>query len=327
MLSMKKIAIFVFTFALLLAAGSALSYKPPEIRTQSLIVMPDDGIKPILAIVENAGRSIDIVMQRLEDQRIRDALKVAIKRGVTVRVMIEDYSKDLGETRKDTERRIREAGAFVQWANPKFRITRQNTIIVDSNSAYISTFDLTQDAIDGSRGFIVKTVDPREVSEIVSMFEADWTRKRAIPASSRLAWSPDFYRTRAFQVIRGADHTLHIYAEAIEDANMVHTVARAINRGVMVRILVSAEESKASGPDMIKLMQAGAIVKTQKEPHLKANMILSDAGRKNQEALIGSVNLTTASMDEGRGLATVVRDEKRLSRMESAFMSDYSRAK
>lgn len=327
MLQIKRLTIAAVAFALLLAAGVAHSYKLPEIRTPSLIVMPDDGIKAILTIVESAGKTIDIVMHRLEDQRIRDALKVATKRGVTVRVMLEDYPKDPGETRVEAERRIREAGAFVQWANPMFKITRQNTIIADSSAAYISTFDFTKDAIDKSRGFIVRTLDPREVGEIARMFESDWTRTRSTPVSSKLAWSPDTYRMKAFKAVHGTRHTLHIYAEAIGDANMVHIIGRAVDRGVITRILVSAEDAKASGPDMIKLMQAGAIVKTQKEPRLRANMILSDVGHKNQEALIGSVDLTSAAMDESRGLSITVRDAKSLARIESAFKSDYARAK
>jgi hypothetical protein len=241
--------------------------------------------------------------------------------------MLEDYPKDIGETRKEAERKIREAGAFVQWANPEFRITRQNAIIIDSLAAYISTFDFTRSSIEGSRGFIVKTTDPREVSEIARMFEADWTRKRFTPKSSNLAWSPDIYRTKAFQTVHAARHTLHIYAEAIGDAHMVSTIARAVNRGLMVRVLVSAEAASASNPDMIKLMQAGAIVRIQKKPRLRANMILSDAGRKNQEALIGSIDLTSESMDEARGLAITLRDAKRLARIEAAFKSDYNRAK
>jgi phosphatidylserine/phosphatidylglycerophosphate/cardiolipin synthase-like enzyme len=327
MLQIKKLISVSLALVLLLAAGSAHSYKVPEIRTKSLIVMPDDGIKAILAIVQSAGRSIDIVMHRLEDQRVRDALKVAMKRGVMVRVMLEDYPKDIGETRKEAERKIKEAGAFVQWANPEFKLTHQKTIIIDSLAAYISTFDFTKEAIDRSRGFVVKTTDPREVGEIARMFEADWTRKRFAHKRSKLAWSPEIYRTKAFRTVHDARHTLHIYTEAIGNAHMVSTIARAVNRGLMVRVLVSAEAAAASNPDMIKLMQAGAIVRVQKEPRLRANVILPDAGRKNQEALVGSVALTSAAMDEGRGLAITLRDAKRLSRIEAAFKSDYDRAK
>jgi len=327
MLQMKTLIKSVVILALLIAAGSAHAYKIPKAMTPSLIVMPDDGIKPILSIADSASRSLDIVAHRLEDQRIRDALKAAIKRGVTVRVMLEDRPEGLGETREQVERKVREAGAFIQWANPKFKTTRQDTLIVDSKAAYISTFAFTEEAIDGSRGFIVKTVDPREVSEIARMFEADWTRARSAPASSRLAWSPDVYRTKAFRLISAALHTLHIYAEEIGDENMVRTIARAIERGVMTRILVSADGAKASGPGMLELMKAGAIVRTMKQPMLMANVILADAGKADQEALIGSIDLTEAAMDGSRGLAAVVSDKESLSRVESTFMSDYARAK
>ncbi len=58
--------------------------------TLSLITEPQDGITPVLSIINNATSSIELVMYELTDTQIEQALVAAQRRGVSVRVLLNE---------------------------------------------------------------------------------------------------------------------------------------------------------------------------------------------------------------------------------------------
>ena len=54
----------------------------------SLITEPDQGTQPILSLIQNAAKSVDLVMYQMSDKNISDALIAAAHRGVSVRVLL-----------------------------------------------------------------------------------------------------------------------------------------------------------------------------------------------------------------------------------------------
>jgi len=63
-----------------------------EIRT--LVVLPDDGIRPVLAAIAGAKKSILVKMFLFSEPRLIRALVAAHKRGVKVRVMLNPALRD-----------------------------------------------------------------------------------------------------------------------------------------------------------------------------------------------------------------------------------------
>lgn len=324
---MRSIIIISLLLLIISAPNAAISRTAAYADVPSVIVMPNAGVKPLTDIIESAQKSMDLVMHRLDDKRIQKALKLSAKRGVKIRIMLEKYPEGMGNDRKGIEKRVRDAGAFMMWANPAFVSTIQDTISIDSSVAYVSTFDFTKESIDGDRGFVVKVLDPREVSEIGRIFEADWNRRRATPTSNQLAWAPDLFRTRIFKLIQGTKHTLAIYSVDISDRHVIRLIAGAINRGVRVKVLVAGDRWDANYAWIIELMKAGARVRSMKKPRLRANAILSDNGRNHGLALIGSVDLVARSMDESRGLSVLVRNSAKLKVLNETFEKDWAAAK
>jgi phosphatidylserine/phosphatidylglycerophosphate/cardiolipin synthase-like enzyme len=56
--------------------------------TRQLVVLPDDGIRPVLAAIAAAKKSILVKMFLFSEPRLIRALIAAHKRGVKVRVML-----------------------------------------------------------------------------------------------------------------------------------------------------------------------------------------------------------------------------------------------
>ncbi len=292
----------------------------------ALIVMPDDGARPLEQIISDAGKSLDIVMHNLDDQRILKAISKTAKRGVKVRIILEKNPVGVSGDNDKARKRLESAGAFVKWADPKFEQTFQKTIIVDKNTVYVSTFDFTEKAIDGSRGFVIKVVDPREVDEIVKTFEADWNRKRINPVSANLAWAPKIARMKVSDLLRNVRYMLCIYSEKIKDQNIVEEIGRSIKRGVVVKVLIGDWDQKANEPGIVELSQLGARVLILKNPILMTNMILADAGHATETAFVGSVTLESSSLNTHRGLSVRINDQERLKQLKKIFEKDWERS-
>lgn len=293
--------------------------------TPSLIVMPDRDAAGLVRIIDSAKSSIDIVTRELTDPKVIDTLKAATKRGIKLRVMLEKYPGGAGK-KSSGDGRLKEAGAFLNWGNPEFKHTWQNTIVIDRSAAYVSTADFTEESIGKSRGFIVRLLDPREVSEIAEIFEADWNRRKARPRRGALAWAPDLFRSAVFDIINGAHHTISIYTESLMDDHMVRLIGKAIDRGVIVRTITSGRRYAESSPWITRLKALGGRVRKMDTPPLAANMILVDVGHEGARALIGSIDLTPDAMDKARGLAAEINDPERLDRLATIFKDDYSGA-
>jgi cardiolipin synthase len=317
--------ILVITFlALFSAHHNVFAAKITQTSDPALIVMPDDGAEPLERIISEAGKTIDIVMYRIDDPRILKAIKNTVNRGVKVRVMLEKYPSGIAGGNAAAKTVLENSGAFTAWTNPEFGLTLQRTAIVDAAAAYVSTFDFTQEAIDSSRGFVVELMDPREVLEIARIFDADWHRRQTTPENSKLAWAPQYARMRIFDLIRKARHSLLIYSERICDKDIERELGNAVKRGIDVKAIIV--DDKANMPGIIGIRQAGARVRTMKRPLLRANMIIADPGYEDQTALIGSLDLSSLSLDRDRGLSVLISDPAGLKRLKEVFEKDFASA-
>jgi hypothetical protein len=89
-----SVEIFTHSSTLSLATHSdrnalmAAAANSTEAENDQLIIEPNDGTKTVLSLINSASQSIDLVIYELSDPDIEDALSAASKRGVTVRVLL-----------------------------------------------------------------------------------------------------------------------------------------------------------------------------------------------------------------------------------------------
>ena len=88
---LSVIAVFFFIFSILSKSPSQI---PSTILVTSkptifsLITEPNDGIAPVISMINNATKSVDLVMYQLEDTQVEQALASAQARGVAIRVLL-----------------------------------------------------------------------------------------------------------------------------------------------------------------------------------------------------------------------------------------------
>ena len=122
---------------LLLACGPQ---QPPAIQGPArLIVMPDDGSIALSALLRSAEHSIDVMVYLLTSQEVVMELAAAQRRGVRVRVLLEEEPVGGGQGNRVAAQELTAAGVAVRWAAPTFRFTHAKVILVDGTRAAPST--------------------------------------------------------------------------------------------------------------------------------------------------------------------------------------------
>ena len=136
-----------------------------------LIVLPDDGITPLLKAIQRAKTSIDLVIFRFDRVDLEKALAAAVTRGVAVRVLIA-HTNGGGEKRlRKLEPRLLEAGITVtRTADDLPRYHGKMTLIDDA--LFVLGFNYTRLDVERSRSFGIVTRDAKLYKEARALFEA-----------------------------------------------------------------------------------------------------------------------------------------------------------
>ncbi len=330
----KRLALALFIiFALVLSAGLILhasSTQPapggtsPSSGQEQLIVIPEDGVQPLVELVSGARESVWLYVYMLSERSIINALTQAAHKGLDVRVMLEKDPFGASSFNDAVHAELRKSGVKVQWSNPTFKLSHQKVLIVDHSKAVIGTFNYVKTAFTTNREFGLVTQDPEVVSDLAGLFQADWDRRTFQVRSPRLVVSPDNSRARIVQHIRSAKTVLYVEQLSLQDHEVVSEIASAARRGVDVRIIMSPPQG-GSDPDARgrRLVQsAGGKVKLLDGLDVHAKAILSDGA-----LLIGSQNLTAQSLDLNREVGLVTTDGRAVDRFLQTFQTDWARAR
>ncbi|MFA4873908.1 MAG: phospholipase D-like domain-containing protein [bacterium] len=299
-----------------------------EIRSGSIpdiIVLPDDGMRPLEDLIASAGNNIAIVTPSLNDPTILKSLRSARMRRVAVRVMLDKNPVGNFSDSGAAKRQLTSMGIIVGHGNPSFGHTRESAIIIDGRALGVASAPLTEEAMTRGRAFVAVFWDPRFAALALTVYDADWHKARANPSLARLAFSPDDARRKLHEVIRHARETLWVYAETIADHEVESWLGEAAKRGITVRVLTS-DTSPAGRPGIISLTQSGCLVRISTSLRIHGSVVLADAKTEGAEALLGSQTLATPSFDENRELAAIISDANRTRRLRTSFEKDWAAA-
>jgi len=294
--------------------------------TRSLIVLPDDSAKPILAAIEGASQTLRVKMFVFSDPALRKAIIAAQRRGVAVRVMLNPARRSGEQENEAARAALERAGIAVQDANPAFALTHEKSMVVDDVTAFVNSLNWTTRNLTETRDYAVVTTRGHDVSEIIECFEADWHRQAFTPRDkSDLVWCPGPGRDRICRFIDEARHKLFVQNERFQDTVIVERLVRAARRGVKVHVMARPphtlkREKLVEGVGGLRIMEDVGI-KIHKLKHLKLHgkMLLADG----VGAIVGSINFAAGSLDGRRELAIEVRDATVVDRLHKIAAHDW----
>jgi phosphatidylserine/phosphatidylglycerophosphate/cardiolipin synthase-like enzyme len=298
--------------------------------SRSLVVLPDDSVRPLVEAIHQASKSLRIKMFVFSDPVLLQAVIAAHNRGVKIRIML-NPSRRSGEKENDaTHQVLTDAGVNVLDSNPAFDVTHEKSMVIDDEVAYIQSLNWQTKNFTRTRDYAVSTRHKHEVDEVIECFDADWDRQEFKPGDhSHLIWCTGNGRQRIAHFIDEAKHTLWVQNERYQDPIIIERLVRANRRGVKVKVMMRPphtlkKEKLIEGVGGVRILDdVGIKVHKLKGLKLHAKLLFADDVR----AIIGSINLAPGSFDSRRELAIELRDDDIASRIHQIVHQDWENSK
>jgi cardiolipin synthase len=307
------------------AAGPAAGPGPgPGVtRAGALIIEPGAGFSPVYGLINDARHSIDVTMYEFADTTAEHDLAAAAKRGVQVRVILDEREKSINSTTFSyfSSHRVK-----VVWSWSRFTYTHQKTLVIDGSKAVIMTANLTSEYYSTSRDFLVVDTNRADVAAITTVFDADFAHRAVSPGNGAdLVWSPTDSQDKLLALINGATSSLRIYSEEMGDTTVEDALIRAAKRGVDVQICGENEDGEYDSA-YARLARAGIHISYYSSSagfYIHGKVIEADYGTGHARMFVGSENFSRTSLEDNRELGLIISDPAVLSAMARTFTADF----
>ena len=273
-----------------------------------LIVQPADGFKPILAAIDRAKTTLDIVIFRFDLKPVEKAIEAAVKRGVAVRALIAHTNSGGDKRLRQLEQRMLEAGVTVTRTADDLTRYHGKLMIVDRDEIHVYGFNFT--GIDlKSRSLGIVAPDRRFVNDALRLFESDVLRQEFEPGIDGFVVSPENAREQIATFIKRARKSLVIWDPKVTDPQMLRLLNQRAKAGVDIRVIG-------------KVAKRGGGLQVQKSPirlHVRA------AVRDCTEAFVGSQSLRALELDGRREVGILSKDPKVVKAIADLFEADWAK--
>lgn len=291
----------------------------------SLITLPDQGLTSTYAFINSATKSLDMVMYELTDTTASGYLVALGKAGIKVRVILDQNNEKSANT--PAYNQLNGAtNVSVVWANPKYAVTHEKSIVVDDDQALIMTYNLTSQYYSTSRDFGVFDNDANDVAAIETTFNADFIYGTITPPNGDdLIWSPTNSDASLLALINGATSTLLVENEEMSATDIVSALGAAAKRGVSCTIVMTYQSTYKS--ELTTLKGDGCKIATYAETaslYIHAKAILADYGQSTAKLYLGSENFSSASLTKNRELGLIFADPTTMTSVDTTIASDYA---
>jgi cardiolipin synthase len=303
---------------------------PPLHSHQELLVMPDDGVESILALIDQARGQLLLKQFKLQSEAVLEALRRAKGRGVEVRVMLNPHTSGGERCNDDTYARLQGWGMATAWTSEHFPVTHEKSMVIDGEAALISTFNLADKYFTETRDYGVLSRNAAVVAQVMAGFEADWGRTFFKPdLAVGLVWSSAHSRGQMARLIDAAQRTLWIQHPKFVDAVILERIVCARERGVKVRVLCGGKHGISDWDiydtfaSLRVMRRFGVKVRRQKHLKLHAKLILVDGAY----AQTGSMNIDRSAFDLRRELGIESDAQEVVDRLKATFAADWASAR
>jgi phosphatidylserine/phosphatidylglycerophosphate/cardiolipin synthase-like enzyme len=284
-------------------------------------IEPDDGPQPIIDLIRGARLSIALEIYLLTDGQVMAALVDARAAGRQVSVILEQHPFGADGANRAAYDRLVAAGADVIWSSARFALTHTKLLVVDGRRAAIMTSNLTHAGLNSNREYLALDQAPADVADAQAIIDAD-RADAAAPAPTlrgRVIASPDSTRPALLSLLAAARRQIDVEMEELSDATAVDALIAAAARGLAVTAVVPASDrSSATDGALAMLMAGGVRVRALVAPVVHAKTIVVDRRR----LYIGSINLTTASIDRNREVGLIADDRAAAERVSDVVAQD-----
>jgi phosphatidylserine/phosphatidylglycerophosphate/cardiolipin synthase-like enzyme len=269
-----------------------------------VVLDPAERRTAMLKVIGAAKRRLVLSLFRCDDFEVLDALASALERGVAVHALLTKRAKGGKKGLKKLWAALEEMGAVVKWfADPVVKY-HAKYLVADDGPAMIATLNPTRKCFSRTWDTALITYDEAVVRSLLHLFDAD-ADGRAITFgrrfSRRLIVGPERARADVHQLIASARRSIRILDHKLSDPEIVAQLRERRGQGVAISLL----GRRLPGP----LTAHGKL------------MIIDES-----RAVIGSMALSTLSLDFRREVAVVIDDVSAVRQLNLAYQELSARA-
>ncbi len=290
----------------------------PRQLAPRVFATPEAGERPYLEVLERATRSVRVQVYLMGTGGILTTLMAKAQAGVRVQVILD------GEQGRDTNQRYFDqlvaAGAEVLWSDPQFSYMHAKFIVVDEHDALVTTGNYSaRYSINLERNFVAQLADPADVADLVTLFDADWSRASPDMRCTRLLVSPINAKDRILALIGSAQRTLQIESMQLADRDVRAAVSARKQAGVEVRALLADASWITANADAATFLK-GLGIPVKHIPHLHTKVLIVDGAR----ASFGSENFSVTSLTRNREVGLIVTEPSSVAPLLATFEQDWT---
>lgn len=314
--------VLLFVYTKLVPQHSAIPISSYD-GTVTLFYTPDMGKTPVLDGIKNAKSTIDIEVYTFSDSDVLKELVNAKKRGVKIRVILEENPFGGYSSNKDTKDKLSYYGIENKWDNKAYNFTHSKFMVIDNRTGYIMTLNLTKSAFTKNREFGIIVTDENIVKELSKIFEADWKRSPYNPTEGNpLVVSPENSREKLENLLKSANGEILVYAEEIQDPAIMDILKKRRAFGADVKVIIADPQSVEGNDAVIKeLKRYGIDIKYISSPFIHAKVIIVD----RKYAFVGSENLSSNSLDNNREVGIILSNPEVIEKIREVFFWDFAK--
>ncbi len=245
---------------------------------------------------------------------LRESLFRAKNRWVDVRVLLEKNPYNTVTINRETIQFLTEnVIPFHESSEKQFAFLHAKYMIFDE-SWIVETANWTRSSFSTNREFFVLGTDNSILTNLVDIFQEDFTGWKGESTDSRLLAGPTNARERLVLFLDHSEQEVDIYAPSLTDDVLIQKLNDICHRWVKVRILKAEYEENDQKYDTC--LQ----VRRMKKP-LHAKVILTD----RNEGFVGSFNYTKNSLENNREVWLFIQGKK-IGEIVQIFENDWQRA-
>jgi cardiolipin synthase A/B len=272
-----------------------------------LIAQPADGTAPLVKAINQAKKSIEIVIFRFDQADLEHALEAAAERGIFVHALIAFTNRGGEKNLRKLEMRFLEKGITVARTADDLVRYHGKMMLVDGKELYLLTYNFTHLDTGRSRSFGIVTKNRNVVQEASRLFECDTKRQPFTSRSNKLIVSPVNARKLLAAYIKGARRELLIYDVDLSDKEMLGLLEERQQAGVKIRIIGHVARSSSLTARALRRMR------------LHTRVIIRDC----RQAFLGSQSLRKLELDSRREIGIVVSSPKVIGSLSTMFEDDW----
>lgn len=197
-------------------------------------------------------------------------------------------------------------------------------MIIDSQAAYVMTFNMNQSGFECGRNFGYITRDPLQITNLNGYFESQIDRRPFWDYNQHICFNPDYQRIFITLYMLQTVKTLDVYQATLTDPWMALYLYFMAELGKKIRILITPDlfGTDESSEFRKLLTTTGVKFRYMTSPYVHAKLLIRDGG----SMLITSCNFWADGLDHSGELSLITTDSDSVDKAQRTFDQDWDAA-